>query len=227
MTGNVVIEGEPVATGWLGVSVGLFPLLGISPGLGRGFLPGEDVEGSDQVVVVSHQFWQRRLGGRKDALGRKITVGSAICTVVGVLREAQALPPYFYNDVFRPLTYRTDPAQPWIPQLFLLGKLRSGFTREKAAEILVATDPDMPAALRPFFADDRPALSSMAEVNQLMRAEIYWVMLGAVGFLYAIACLNASNLMLVRISASGASSVSGSPLVAAGGVSYACSRWKA
>lgn len=199
MIGNVVIDGEPVATGWLGVSVELFPMLGISPGLGRGFLPGEDVAGADEVVIVSHQFWQRRLGGRKDVIGRKITVGSAICTVVGVLRDAQVMPPYFYNDVFRPLAYRTDPAQPWIPQLFLLGKLRPGFTREKAAEILAATDPDTPAALRQFFTEDRPALSSMAEVNQLMRVEIFWVMLGAVGFLYAIACLNASNLMLVRM----------------------------
>ena len=39
----------------------------------------------------------------------------------------------------------------------------------------------------------------MAEVNKLFRAEIYWVILGAVAFLYAIACLNASNLMLVRM----------------------------
>jgi len=198
-TGNIVIDGQPVTTSWIGISPNLFPMLGIAPVLGRGFLPGEDAEGADQVIVVSHQFWQRHLGGKADALGRKITVGDQVCTVVGVLREAQNLPAYFYNDVFRPLAYRVNPAQPWLPSLFLLGKVRPGFTREQAEQSLAAAKLDVPGPLRPFIVNDRPVFSSMGEVNQLMRAEIYWVMLGAVGFLYAIACLNASNLMLVRM----------------------------
>lgn len=199
MTGNIVIDGQPVATSWIGISANLFPLLGIAPGQGRGFLPGEEVDGSDQVVIVSHQFWKRHLGGADDALGRKITVGTAVCTVVGVLREGQMLPPYFLNDVFRPLAYRVDPALPWIPYLFLLGRLEPGVTREQAAAVLAAVKPDTPAMMASYLGDDRAALSSMAEVNKLFRAEIYWVLLGAVGFLYAIACLNASNLMLVRM----------------------------
>ncbi len=199
LTGNIVIDGQPVATSWTGISSNLFPMLGVAPALGRGFLPGEDVEGADQVVVVSHEFWRRHLGGRIDALGRKITVGDDVCTVVGVLREAQNLPAYFYNDVFRPLAYRVDPAQPWLPSLFLLGKVRPGFTRQQAEQSLAAARFDVPAILRQFIVNDHPVFSSMGEVNQIMRPEIYWVMLGAVGFLYAIACLNASNLMLVRM----------------------------
>ena len=199
MSGNVVIGGQPVGTGWLGVSANFFAVLDLAPALGRGFLPGEDVEGADQVVVVSHQFWQRRLGGSADVLGRKIIVGSAVCTVVGVLREAQVLPVYFYNDVYRPLTYRVDPQAPWVPQMFLLGRLRPGVTRAQAASALAAVKPDVPAFLRQSFGDDRAVLSSLTEVNKVMRPEIYWVLIGAVGFLYAIACLNASNLMLVRM----------------------------
>jgi putative ABC transport system permease protein len=199
MSGNVVIGGQPVATSWLGVSANFFPLLGIAPVLGRGFLPGEDKEGSDHVVVVSHQFWQRQLGGVADALGRKITVGDAICTVVGVLREAQTMPVYFWGDIYRPLTYRVDPVQFWLPQLFLLGQLRPGVTREQAQQALQAVKVDVPAAAGQYYAKDRAALSSLAELSKFMRVEIYWVMLGAVGFLYAIACLNASNLMLVRM----------------------------
>jgi predicted permease len=199
MTGNIVIDGQPVATNWIGVSSGLFSMLGITPARGRGFLPGEDVAGADQVVVVSDQFWQRNLGGKDDVLERKIIVGDSVCTVIGVLRSGQMLPPYFYADVFRPLVYRVDPAQPWMPQLFLLGRLRPGVTREQAAKILAETPVEVPAPLRQFTTEDRAALSSMKEVSRLFRPEIYWVMLGAVGFLYAIACLNASNLMLVRM----------------------------
>jgi putative ABC transport system permease protein len=199
MTGNIVIDGDPVATSWIGVSSNLFPMLGIAPVIGRGFLPGEDVVGADQVVVVSHQFFRRHFGGKADALGRKITIGEHVCTIVGVLREAQNLPVYINSEVFRPLSYEVNPAQPWLPSLFLLGRLQQGFTREQAEKSLAAVKFDVPGPLAQFIRNDQPVFSSMGEVNQLMRAEIYWVMLGAVGFLYAIACLNASNLMLVRM----------------------------
>src|SRR5205085_5217572 len=62
-----------------------------------------------------------------------------------------------------------------------------------------AAKPALPSMMKEYLASDHPALSSMEEVNQLYRVEMYWIMLGAVGFLYAIACLNASNLMLVRM----------------------------
>jgi predicted permease len=199
LTGNVVIDGQPVATTWLGVSPNLFPMLGVTPAMGRGFLPGEEVMGADHVVVVSHLFWRRHLGGREDVLGTKITMGDDVCTVVGVLREAQGFPAYFYNEVYRALAYKADPATPWLPNMFLLGRLRPGVTREQAQAALAAVKVDTPVTMQSYLAGDQPVLSSMGEVNQQMRAEIYWVMLGAVGFLYAIACLNASNLMLVRM----------------------------
>jgi putative ABC transport system permease protein len=197
--GNVVIEGRPVATGWLGVTPNLLPMLGINPRLGRGFLPGEDREGSDQVVIVNHWFWKNHLGGREDALGRKIVVGEKVCTVIGVLPEQQSFPPYLYATVYRPLTYRVDPAMPWMPQFFLLGRIAPGVAREQAEAALRARKVDLPAQLAQYYANDRAVLSSLAELNNLSRPEIYWVMVGAVGFLYAIACLNASNLMLVRM----------------------------
>jgi putative ABC transport system permease protein len=199
MYGNVVIDGHPVATGWNGVSTEFFRMLGLELSLGRGFLPGEDGEGSDHVVIVTHQFWQTQLGGRKDVLGRNITVGDSVCTVVGVLREAWNLPPFVPNDVFRPLTYHLDPVNPSMPLLYLLGRLRPGVTRDQAQRSLQAVKVDVPARARVAFLNDRPLLRSLTEINQIMRPEIYWIMLGAVGVLYAIACLNASNLMVVRI----------------------------
>lgn len=197
--GNVVVDGQPVSTSWLGITPNLFPMLGVAPGRGRGFLPGEDTEGSDQIVVVSHQFWKNHLGGRDDALGRQITVGTSVCTVVGILREGQAFPLYLHADVYRPLTYRADPARPWLPNFFCLAQLAPGVTREQAEAALRGAKVDVPAAMAFFAKNDQPALSSLAELNQMFRPEVFWMMLGAVGFLYAIACLNASNLMLVRL----------------------------
>ena len=197
--GNVVIDGQPVATGWLGVSSNLFQMLGTNLHLGRGFLPGEDTSGSDQVVIVSHQFWKRQLHGEREALGRLITVGDRVCTLVGVLAEGQVVPAYFFNDIYRPLTYKVNAEQPWLPELFLLGQLRPGVSRDQAEKALAKAKPAVPPTMQQYLAKDRPVLSSMTEVNQTFRVEMYWMILGAVGFVYAIACLNASNLMLVRM----------------------------
>jgi putative ABC transport system permease protein len=198
-SGNVVVNGEPVATSWLGVSANFLQLLNITPALGRGFMPGEDSEGADHVIIVAHQFWQKHLGGKKDVLGSQLIVGDAVCTVVGVLRPGQRMPGFFWGEVFRPLTYRVDPKNPWNPYLNILGKLRPGVTREQATAALENTKPDLPPQMKNFLNQERPALAALSEADKYMRPEVYWMLLAAVGFLYAIACLNASNLMLVRM----------------------------
>jgi putative ABC transport system permease protein len=198
--GNVVIDGQPVAIGWLGITPNLFPMLGVTPALGRNFLPTESAPGADQIVIVSDHFWHQYLGGTPDALGRKIVVGDSVCTVVGVLKPWQQLPPYFYSELYRPLTYKYDPRTPWLPQFFTLLKLRPNVTREQATAMLQGAKLELPEGLRPYFANDHAAIATLAENNRsLMRIEIYWMMLAAVACLYAIACLNASNLMLSRM----------------------------
>jgi putative ABC transport system permease protein len=196
---NVVLGGNPLVTQTLGISPNLLPMLGIAPVLGRGFLPDEGVDGRNQVVVISDNFWRRHFNASPDVLGRKILVDQAVCTVVGVLKAWQSLPPYFYAEVYRPLVYKVDPTTPWNPNLFVLGRLRPGVPRLAAEQALAAVKVEMPPNLAVFFADQKPALSTLAETQKLYRPEIYWLLLGAVGFLYAIACLNATNLMLVRM----------------------------
>ena len=199
VSGNVALGGQPLATNWLAVSANLLPILGVRPALGRGFLPGEDAAGKDQVVIVSYQFWQRHLGGSPAALGWKLRMGDQLCTIVGILPRDQILPPLLLNDLIRPLAYKVNPAQPWIPYLYLFGRLRPGIARAQAAERIAAVRPDIPPALAPFMQHDRPALSGLGELDQYMNVRIYWILLGSVGFLFAIACLNAANLMLVRM----------------------------
>lgn len=198
-SGNIVLAAEPVHTSWLAVSPNLLPMLDVTPAIGRGFLPEEAVEGANGVVIVSDAFSRQHLGGPEKALGQTLTVDGTPCTVIGVLRRGQLLPPFFMHAVYRPLVYRTDPTKPWEPNLFVLGRLNAGVSREQATAALRAVKPDVPVALKPFVEQDQVALSSLAELNDMMRPEIYWVQVGAVAFLYAIACLNASNLMLVRM----------------------------
>jgi predicted permease len=196
---NIVLAGEPVQTGAVGVSANLLPMLGAVPRLGRGFLPGEDRDGHNQVVVITHEFWQMHFHGVDDVLGRELIVDQTVCKVVGVLPAKQAMPGYVHGDVYRPLVYRTDPAEPWSPPLFVFGQLRPGVSIPQAEQAMAGVKVDLPPQIAQFMALQKPSLSTLAELQKLTRPEIHWVLLGAVGFLYGIACLNATNLMLLRM----------------------------
>ncbi|HTL69176.1 MAG TPA: FtsX-like permease family protein [Lacunisphaera sp.] len=200
MGGNVAIDGQPVATGWHGISANLLPMLDITPALGRGFLPEECQPGSDSVVIISHEFWRRQFQGDPAVLGRKISVGPDICSVVGVLKEDQAFPVGLTDNLYRPLVYRVDPQRPWVPYLFLMVRLKPGFTVDQAAAVLDGIHLDIPATYRSFTEKQTIVLMSLADFNRRFGgAGVSWVLLAAVGFLYAIACLNTSNMMLVRM----------------------------
>ncbi len=79
-----VVRGQ---TAWHGkatyVSSNYFSFLGVAPVLGRGFLPGEDRQGSASVAVLSYRLWQR-LGGDPKLVGDYVNVNGAVCQVVGV-----------------------------------------------------------------------------------------------------------------------------------------------
>jgi len=199
-TGNVVIEKRPVATSWMGIAPNLFPLLGVTPALGREFLPEEAKEGSHDVVIVSNQLWRGYFNGSPAVLGQKITVGDVVCTVVGVLGDDRKLSSFLGADVYRPLVYHVNPKQSWNPALYILGRLNARYTREQAREVLQAAHIELPIELQQEFRAERVTLFNLAEgKGRWAHLTVYWVLLAAVGFLYAISCLNASNLALARM----------------------------
>lgn len=195
---NISVAGSPITTLSLDISPNVLPMLGIVPALGRGFVPGEGLEGRNQVVVISHHFWQTHLGGSPDVLGQKIMVGKTVCSVVGVLKKDQSLPPNMWTEAYRPLAYTVNPATPWDPFLMVLVRLQPGVTRAAAEAAMANAKIDWPAQWDPSARERKPTLTLLAELQKWNHPEIYWMLFGAVGFLYGIACLNASNLLLVR-----------------------------
>ena len=196
---NVVIAGEPVKLAVQRVSAGFFHTLGVSPILGRGFLPEEFQPGADNVVVISHRCWQEHFGGSPDVLGRDLNVDQRACKVIGVLPKEQVFPTFAYADICRPLILNIDPANPWGYMLFVIGRLKPAVTPEQAQAALKAVKIVLSPQFEKFAAAQELSLVRIDELKKLYRPEIYWTLVGAVGFLYAIACLNATNLMLVRV----------------------------
>jgi hypothetical protein len=78
-------EGDPERLEGASVTAELFPLLGASPVLGRGFEPADDRDGAPGTVVLSHRLWRVRFGGDPAVLGRKMILDGAPYVVIGVM----------------------------------------------------------------------------------------------------------------------------------------------
>jgi predicted permease len=198
--GNIVVDRDPVANGYISVTPHFLTILGVTPGQGRNFTDAEGVEGKNDVVILAYGFWKKNLGGSAAALGRTILVDQQPCTVIGILKQDQRMPPNSAGAVYRPLPIRFNPQRPWEPYLLNYGKARPGFTRATLEDALGKVKLDLPSSMSwASSAETKPSLIAPSELQQWNRPELRWMMLGAVGFLYAIACLNATNLMLVHM----------------------------
>jgi predicted permease len=193
-------SGEPVRPRAALITRSVLTTLGITPVLGRGFRPEEERPSSEtDVAMLGHGFWQRRFGGRADALNARIELNGRPFTIVGVLPERSALPPD--TEIFTPLGFseadrRLDQAR-WLE---VFARLRPGVTAAQARAEL--------AAISTRAGQERPGRRGWTvELVPLLEAAVgpaarwLWSLLGAVGFLLVLACANVGHLLLVRAGA--------------------------
>src|SRR5215204_217058 len=113
-----------------GINVGAnyFDVLGVKPTLGRGFVPGEDVAGSEHVVVLSDELWRRSFGANPDIVNQTIPLNGQKYTVVGVMPpELSAL--YRTIQMWSPLVFpEKDRLDRGTHKYLVLGRLKSGVT---------------------------------------------------------------------------------------------------
>jgi len=172
-------------------------VLGVRPVLGRTFLPGEDQpEADSRIVLLGHDFWQARFGGDPDVLGTRLTLDGEGFTVVGVLPRGR--PWLDYADVYAPLV-RTGEETRTSFEWAVVGRLRPGMTVEAGEDDLAAVarrlEESFPQELAGIGIAVAPSREWVAE-PETRRA--LWILLGAVGFLLMIACVNLANLFLAR-----------------------------
>ena len=88
---SLIVGNPPEEVEGMFASSDVFAALGVEPAIGRAYTSNEDLRGNDQVMVVSHDFWQTRLGGRSDVAGTTIRVNGVPRTVIGVMPEGFTL----------------------------------------------------------------------------------------------------------------------------------------
>ena len=123
-------EGEAEYVPAAVISYNFFSVLGVKPAMGRDLLPEEDRPGAARVVLVSHGFWKRVLGGAPDVIGRRITLDGERRTVIGVMAETFRHP--YRAQIWAPIALTIDPAQTAGHYLYAPARLKPGVTLAQA-----------------------------------------------------------------------------------------------
>jgi putative ABC transport system permease protein len=209
---NLTGRGEPERVQGLTVSPSYFPLLKVNAALGRTFLPEEEQPGHGKVVILSNGLWQRRFGSDPGIIGQQIAVEGEPHTVVGVLPSDFRIFRVLNRelDIYIPLTLdqtrlsresrtaETGKRGDFEQIMFVYARLKPGVSLEQAR-----------AEMETFYnrlEQEYPKANSGLGVKLVSLPE-QWsegfrptllMLLAAVGFVLAVACANAANLLLAR-----------------------------
>ncbi len=201
---NILVGDEPERVPIQVVTPGFFEVLGVSPGVGRGFLTEEELPGAEPVVVLSDGLWRGSFGGDPNAVGRTLEMNGVSHRIVGVMpgdfgypdREARAWIPY-----------EVDPAQAPLASFGAegIGRIAAGNTVEGVyAELqgLISRLSELfPESGAPAFLEEVGLRAEIRPLKETLVGEVsttLWILLGTVGFVLLIACANVANLLLVR-----------------------------
>ena len=193
--------GESERVPIVGVSAGVFSVLGVHPALGRDFLPGESRPGGPHVVILSDDLWRSRLGADRNILGRTITVDGEARAIVGVLPRGFQLPIPGMRD-----------AELWLPirvpltsdnaangTLLCLGLLNKNVSPAQAAAALTPPLADLRREFpKMFSSNERAHLQPLRSILADWAGPAPLLLFAAVGLVLLVACANVANLILAR-----------------------------
>ncbi len=213
-TASMVGAGEPEQLDVAAASGAFFSVLDVEPQIGRLTTEADDYGAADKVLVLSDGFWKRRFGADPGIIGTTLNLDGQVFTVVGVLPSG--------FEILHPDAQFPKSVDVWVPLVPLFASLYGlndysdaprashglrGFGRLKPGVTLARAQADMDAvagAIReksPEYYDfdgwGITVLSMHGDLVEDVRPALI-VLLGAVGFVLLIACVNVANLMLVR-----------------------------
>jgi predicted permease len=200
--------GEPVMLHAFRVTAGYFQVLGFTPVRGREFTKIDELPEHGRLAILSDRLWRTRFAANRDIVGRSITLNAQPFTVVGVMRPGVQHPGNGYHaiadgdtvDLWFPFTYAGDPNLRGSHYMEGIGRMKPGISPEQANADLSAVLTQL-GHEHPGDKDWRVLLVPLYRETVGAAKQMLLVLLGAVGLLLLIACVNAANLLLARSSA--------------------------
>ncbi|HEX5603858.1 MAG TPA: ABC transporter permease [Pyrinomonadaceae bacterium] len=193
--------GEPTQVRGSYISRGLFEILRASPQLGRTFTANEDTPDEEWVVILGHNLWQRSFGGDPNIIGRKIMLNSRARTVVGVMPAGFRFPDT--AELWAPLALTTKTFTRNDHGLLSIARLRDGVTLTEAQaemnNIAARVEQANPVTNEGLGVK----VTSLHDTLTGDYRQALLILLGVVGCVLLVACVNVANLMLARATARG------------------------
>jgi len=196
--GTISGPGDPEYVHGLGISSGLFSVLGVNPLHGRAFTAEEDQTGAAPVAIISYAAWQRRYAGNPSIVGNALTFEGKSYTIIGIAPSGLLVGGD--ADIYTPLGQNSERRMQNRHARFLrvVARLGPGSTPTELRTEL--------ASISRHLAEQYPA--SNQGISMLARpwqqevvgdvSSTLWLLLSAVGLVLLIACVNTASLMLAR-----------------------------
>ncbi len=180
------------------VTANFFATLGVKPAFGRDFLPGEDRPNGPKVAVVSHAFWQQRLGANRQAAGQTLRLDGNSYTIVGVLPEEFEFAPLNSPPVWVPINPVDGMTRRNLRWMNIIGRLKTGMTSSEARSEMDTINARLAAAYPQQDASVQIVMGTLRGRIVGKVQPLLLTLLGAVSFVLLIACANVASLSLAR-----------------------------
>jgi putative ABC transport system permease protein len=193
---NLATKDQPEYVEGQSTTPGFYRMMGVNFLYGRDFLPDEGVAGKDRVVILINKLW-RRLGSDPNIVGKQIQLDGSSYTVVGVMAPGQ--PDRLSQWLIVPLVFKPEQLNHDFHWLLAMGRLKPGVTIKQAQANMDAVT----AGIAQAFPKSNKGWGAIVEPlkNDFLpkeRIQTLWLLLGAVGFVLLISCVNVANLLLAK-----------------------------